>query len=316
MKVRLIIIMVILAMSLIFFGRRHLITEKNSKKESADSEIIHLRNSDDISGKKSLINQGFSLIEKKDFKEAYEYFISANDYESALKCARESFTDDSLWRCYSIKKAEFLLRNSLKDIDGNVYHTVKVGNQVWIRENLAVKHFRNGDEIIPIQDFNQISELKEGRNSAIVSNYTQSEDLFSFPNIPTDEKHYTWHTISDSRSIAPEGYHIATLNDWEKVIKLAGGYSKAAEKLLSNRLHPYDMFDYYADSLERSSSKESVEFPDFIISDGRYFYDFWIASNPDDTIYAKSILMTAPNNHVSVTNALKQHFKAVKCVKD
>ena len=37
--------------------------------------------------------------------------------------------------------------SKLIDIDGNEYPTVKLGNQVWITKNLAVKHYKNGDLI-------------------------------------------------------------------------------------------------------------------------------------------------------------------------
>ena len=38
-------------------------------------------------------------------------------------------------------------QDSVIDIDGNVYETVQIGEQLWMKENLKVTHYRNGDEI-------------------------------------------------------------------------------------------------------------------------------------------------------------------------
>ena len=38
----------------------------------------------------------------------------------------------------------------LTDIDGNHYQTVRIGNQIWMAENLRVAHYRNGDAIPPL----------------------------------------------------------------------------------------------------------------------------------------------------------------------
>ena len=37
--------------------------------------------------------------------------------------------------------------STVSDVDGNVYETVVIGNQIWMKENLNTTHYRNGDPI-------------------------------------------------------------------------------------------------------------------------------------------------------------------------
>ena len=54
------------------------------------------------------------------------------------------------------------ITGKVTDIDGNVYHTVKIGNQWWMAENLKVTHYRNGDPIPNVTGDSEWTHLETG----------------------------------------------------------------------------------------------------------------------------------------------------------
>jgi hypothetical protein len=48
------------------------------------------------------------------------------------------------------------------DVDGNRYSTVKIGTQIWMKENLKTIHYRNGDPIPKVTDNIQWDGLATG----------------------------------------------------------------------------------------------------------------------------------------------------------
>jgi uncharacterized protein (TIGR02145 family) len=116
---------------------------------------------------------------------------------------------------------------SLTDIDGNVYKTVKIDNRVYITENLNVSHFRNGD-IIPEAKSKEDWSFA-GTNHAPAWCYYNNDSTYGMKY----GKLYNWYAVNDPRGILPEGWSILGVNEWNNLIDLFGGNKKAGSKLKS-----------------------------------------------------------------------------------
>ena len=110
----------------------------------------------------------------------------------------------------------------LTDIDGNVYETVKIGNQFWMAENLKVTHYSNGETIPNVTDNTEWVNLTTGA----YCNYNNDE-----MKVAIYGRLYNWFTVSDGRSIAPEGWHVPSDIEWKMLIDYLGGSSVAGGKM-------------------------------------------------------------------------------------
>jgi uncharacterized protein (TIGR02145 family) len=102
----------------------------------------------------------------------------------------------------------FLITGTVTDIDGNVYQTVRIGDQWWMAENLKVTHYRNGDVIPNVTDNSEWSGLSTGA-------YASYDNADS--NIATYGLLYNWYAVDDSRNIAPAGWHVPTDEEWKEL---------------------------------------------------------------------------------------------------
>jgi len=117
--------------------------------------------------------------------------------------------------------------DTVLDIDNNVYHTIKIGTQVWMIENLKTTRYRNGDPIQFVPDGDQWSNLTTGGYSNI---YEDDNISFTYGHM------YNGYALNDPRNIAPMGWHIPSEIEWEILINFLGGNSLAGGKLKENTL--------------------------------------------------------------------------------
>lgn len=121
--------------------------------------------------------------------------------------------------CYSDRE-----HKTVTDIDGNIYRTITIGDQVWMADNLQVTHYRNGDPIPVVGDDTAWHNLSTG---AYCYYDNDASNNISYGKL------YNWYAINDSRGIAPEGWHIPTEVELAQLAEYLKGDTIAAGKMKS-----------------------------------------------------------------------------------
>lgn len=104
--------------------------------------------------------------------------------------------------------------SGVTDIDGNFYPSVIIGSQEWTTANLRVTHYQNGDSI-PYQ-----SPLYATPTQGRYFNYDHNS-----LNVPNLGRLYSWYAVNDTRGLAPAGWHIPTIEEWNTLRAATGSNS-------------------------------------------------------------------------------------------
>ena len=125
--------------------------------------------------------------------------------------------------------AFLIITNSLTaqvtDKDGKNYKTVKIGEQVWMAENLDVNHFNNGDIIPEVEDPKAwVQASKDGKPAWCYYNSDPAnEKIYG--------KLYNWYAVHDPRGLAVDGWHIPVDAEWTDLTTYLGGKTVAGMKM-------------------------------------------------------------------------------------
>jgi TonB family protein len=94
--------------------------------------------------------------------------------------------------------------------------SVHIGSQTWMVKNLDVDHYRNGDPIPEVKDPKVWANLTTGA-WCYYGNDPANGKIYG--------KLYNWYAVNDPRGLAPEGWHIASDDEWAELEKDSGGQS-------------------------------------------------------------------------------------------
>lgn len=108
------------------------------------------------------------------------------------------------------------------DIDGNMYETVNIDENIWMAENLRVTRYRTGD---PIPYIDGMAEWGALENGAVV--HYENADIYN----NMYGKLYNWYAAIDRRGICPIGWRVPTEEDWTALANSLGGIETAGGKM-------------------------------------------------------------------------------------
>jgi len=107
---------------------------------------------------------------------------------------------------------------TIKDADGNIYHTVKIGNQVWTVENLKTTKYNDGT---PVPFEIGFPEWQRNHTSPAYCWYKND--------INNKGKYgalYNWYAVNTGK-LAPKGWHVPSTDEWDTLVNylIANGYN-------------------------------------------------------------------------------------------
>lgn len=186
----------------------------------------------------------------------------------------------------------FVASQTVKDVDGNVYKTVKIGDQTWMAENLRVTKTPDGTAIV--------SWAPQDLESA-VAEYGRM---------------YDWETAN---KVCPAGWHLPSDEEWQKMIDFLGGPMIAGGKIKeAGTAH------WKAPNKGATNETGFTALPNgFRNKKGKYFnfknnLAYWWSSTPMETDLAYGVYITygEPIIYRYYFSFTRDMGFSVRCVKD
>lgn len=207
---------------------------------------------------------------------------------------------------------------TVNDIDGNVYHTVKIGTQTWMIENLKTTHYNDKTAIPMVADSAAWKNLKTPGYCWYKNDSTANKQIYGAL--------YNWYAVNTNK-LAPSGWHIPSEADWMTLENNVTGYlytSGSLAKILASTTYWVRSVATGAvgfDPLTNNSSGFAA------VPGGlreNYVHSFsskdstgvlWSSTLESDTT-ALSFLMKSESSTVDRYNKHKWKGLSVRCIKD
>jgi uncharacterized protein (TIGR02145 family) len=208
------------------------------------------------------------------------------------------------------------------DADGNTYTTVTIGTQVWMKENLKVSKYRNGDPIGEVSDAGQWAAIwNNGTPTGRAAWCYYNNDA---ANNTTYGKLYNWYAVADPRGLCPTGWHVPSDAEWTILENFLGGASVAGGKMKSTGTIEAGTGLWYAPNQDATNSSGFTAFPG-----GYRYYGGTVAFGSNGAWWSSTEFSSTPSTYAwfrgvgrNGANSGRSHYGhktsgySVRCLRD
>lgn len=118
--------------------------------------------------------------------------------------------------------------STVTDYDGNVYNTVQIGQQCWMKENVRSTHYANGQVISLGTNYYPFN----GNNDVPVSTYGYRYDWQTVMKYATS----SYSNPSGVQGICPSGWHVPSQAEWTQLINYVSSDNQYTCGINSNNI--------------------------------------------------------------------------------
>jgi len=174
-------------------------------------------------------------------------------------------------------------------------------------KNLNVSTFRNGDSIMFAKTDEEWIKADKNKVPAWCYYDNKAENGAKFGKL------YNWHAVSDSRGLAPKGWHIPSNEEFSKLNETLGGTSAAGKKIKSKQGWKENGNGSDESGLNAYPAGYRYSNVGFVgISSDAYFW----STTEKNTSNAFYYVLSFDGDNFFRLNALKGRGKSIRCIKD
>lgn len=182
------------------------------------------------------------------------------------------------------------------------YSEVKIGDQIWMGENLNVENYRNGDSIPQVNDKVIWGNLKSGAWCYYNNDQSNGEKY---------GKLYNWYAVNDPRGLAPEGWHIPNNAEFESLM-IATDDNGNSLKAVGQGSGIGTGSNSSGFSALLAGGRDNYSNGDFFNLDTAYFW----SSSQNSPGWADIFMISGNDNNCNLAITEMKYGFSVRCVKD